>query len=477
MCQEKPGPRCAGHTAVAVATARTREVEAQDALDRAQAAANADTTTPRNASTPALNALATARRDLAAAQAAHQEAVAEHETTPTGQEELRARIQELRNAGDRDAAEQVQALLTTRQEQRAQQVKDLNAAREQRARLAAATPDEVAAMDQADAAVRDAAELVSANESAVRAATERTATLRPEYDSSQRQYSEALSAVRPAEEAAEKAANTAAREARRIYLAAGVNERMVAFYIQDMVDGARDKHPTSTLSSGPIGKALRMKVKRTGADRDATVAAAEAAKTDLMFKTSNSYLSGMVAKRREAEQVAREIRRNDVEPIAAQWTQATRDAMNAKYALEDARNAHSKTVTEANILKARVGAGMGPSGASVPLSRARDEIVRNPDGTTNAYLYRAPSPGFPHGRMTAAVDVSTSHGWSPANALVLEDGTTVTASEHHFRNTRGAQTARSDAQVYLAPAQEGATPLRSENHATAGFATFIDSTD
>ena len=477
MCQEKPGPRCAGHTKTALDAARTRRDDAAAAVTAAEGALIPHPNTVSNEGAPTLLSLAEARREFDAAKAAHSEALHEYETTPTGQEDLRAAIQQLRAEGDTDAAATAQARLDAAVAGRNQQVKDLAAARVQKARLAAATPDEVAALDQADAAVRDTAERVAEAESEVRDTTARAAALRPEYDSALRQHGEALMAVRPAEAAAEKAANTAAHEARRLYLAAGVNERMVAYYVQDMVDGARDKHPTSTLSSGPIGKALRMKVKRTGPDRDATVAAAEAAKTDPMFKTSNSYLSGMVAKRREAEQVAREIARTDVEPIAAQFTAATRDAMNAKYALEDARTKHTNAVTDANILKARVSAAMGTTGASVPLSGARDEIVRNPDGTTNAYVYRPPTPGFPHGRMAAAVDVSTSHGWSPANALVLEDGSKVSATEHHFRNTRGAQTARSDIQVYLAPAQDGATPLRSENHATAGFATFIDSTD
>jgi hypothetical protein len=246
-----------------------------------------------------------------------------------------------------------------------------------------------------------------------------------------------------------------------------------------MVTTAREKGPAAgSRDGGPITKPLKVKVKRNGADRDATLAAAEASQTDPRFVAANRQLGVRLDAARQARQNASEVSREDVEPVATEYLAASGKALRAQYEVEDAITARDKAQADAHLLRARIGAGMGTDGGeSLPLSRVRDEVVRNPDGTTNAFVYREPSPGFPHGRMAAVVDVSTVRGWSAANALVLEDGTTISASEHYYRGRSGAQVDRRNERIHLMPAQDGATPLRAENHAEAGFTSFVDSTD
>lgn len=147
--------------------------------------------------------------------------------------------------------------------------------------------------------------------------------------------------------------------------------------------------------------------------------------------------------------------------------------------MEDTAADRDESLARRANLRARVGSGLGPEPISVvAMQRVGDEIVRNPDGTTNAYVYNEPSDGFPHGRYIPAVGVTEVHGMGPANALVLENGHKAWVHGHYARTTRGAgETQSGYRKVVIVPGQPGATPLRNEGVATAGFYTFVDSSD
>lgn len=489
MCQPKPGPRCSGHARSALEAKRVAKEQAETARDEAQAAFRAcDSTNPVERE-ELRRAAVEADKAYWDATSAHTAALREYETTPEGMVALEQAIATFEVEGDEAAAATVRRRLEEAQATRAEQVADLAMSRRHRERLANPTTEELAALDQSDAEVSErsaAVESLTAQHAALDEQWRATAARAAEVD---RVEDEAQRAWKMAAEESHLAAEEVRVHAERLYVEAGVAPRFAMFYSNDMVEAAQ-RHPGAPYrrsanvyaASDPfaaVQQPMKVKVKRDGPDRDKTLAAKVAAESDEAFQAANARLVERINEVAAAKTAADAARRNAETSIREERQTVAQARSVARYALEDAVTDRDRAVARREDLRARIGSGLGAEPTTtIDMQRVRDEIVRNPDGTTNAYVYNAPSEGFPHGRYIPATGVTTVQGMGSANALVLENGRRAWLHGHYSRTTRGAGETQSGYQkvVVVAP-QEGAHPLREENLASAGFYTFVDSSD
>lgn len=415
---------------------------------------------------------------------AYQQAVADYHTTPAGQADLQQTLDRLTREGATEEAAKVQATLAQAVARRQQQTADLAASRAQQARLADLTPAEQAALDQADAAVAEVEAEVRAAEADAEAAVAAYRATDADYRRMEARIQETTRATTAARQEVLAAAEEARAAARALYVQAGVSARFAGYYATDMVEAAagmdtyldRDR-PAQAVPE----RALRMKVKRSGPDREAMLVAKTAAETDPTFKAANRRLAEAVAAHRDAVTVEADAHRGEIGPALQLRSDANRRLQQARYAIEDAQARAAKATGRAHRLRAQIAAGAGTEASTVALdeSRTAAAIMRNPDGSINAWVYRGPSEGFPHGRYLRATGVTTVQAMSAVNGLVLEDGQVAVARGHYGRSGRGfaTETRSGDRRVLVTPPQPGARPLREENVAQAGFYAFIDSTD
>lgn len=420
------------------------------------------------------------------AKRAYDVALREYETTPEGQEALRqaiARLDEQSPSGAADARRRLDEALAAR----ATQVADLAMARRYADRLAATGPAESAALDAADMRVAQLSVQVADLERdfATLRASERACVgevLRAQ------QYA-AIAAQEYDEESkrAHDAVTVAATEAERLYVEAGVTPRMAQFYAADT---ARTAGPpvvarmawgkTTIETPTPVPTRVpEIKVKADGPDRDKTLAARAAAQADPGWQAATARVQVTVTRAATAKARVGELRGEDARR-ERRLSEIQHQRSQVGYRVEDATRDLVQAREDATDLRARIGSGLGTQvPVPVPLERAGSQVMRNPDGTTNAYIRQPPGPGFPHGRYVAAVDVTTVQGSGPVNALVLENGTKAWSSQHYAR--RGDRRARTESRgaqvVMLVEPAPGATPLAGENMSTAGFSTFVDTTD
>lgn len=489
MCQPKPGPRCSGHARTALEARRTVKDATEAARDTAQAAFRACDPADRETREHLRAAAVTADKTYWEATNAHTIALREYETTPEGMAALEQAAATFDEEGNQSAADEVRRRLDEARATRAQQVADLAMSRRHAARLTNPTVEELAALDQADAEVADKERELAVRSDAYRDAHEQWQTLSVAAREADRIDADANRAYTDTFNAAVEARSAAEAEARRLYVEAGVSDKFAAYYAADMAAAAsrtetRPRFGYDRYSGGRVEdqgpqRPMSVKVKRDGADRDKTLAAKAAAETDEAFMAANARLATAAADLKSAKDALTDVRRTETGPIRERVQQALSAAGVAKYAMEDAATDRDTARARRADLRARIGSGLGPAPISaVAMQRVGDEIVRNPDGTTNAYVYNGPSDGFPDGRYIPAVGVTEVHGMAPANALVLENGAKAWLHGHYARTTRGAGETQSGYQkVVIVPAQPGATPLRGEAVATAGYYTFIDSSD
>lgn len=472
MCQPKPGPRCSNHGRSSLDAAHTQVQRAEADHARAHAEMTRQPIgSPERAAH--IEIVAAAQTAAATAQAAYTEASLAYDSTPAGMLHLRAQIAEATDEG-RDAT-RLQTRLDVGTATRKRQVADLAAVQRYKFRITTPNPAERAALDQVHARVREAEEDCRTAQSAqdlhlaaVRDATARVRTAQAAQEDSEQSYGVAI-------ENAKVARTAMVVEATRLYVEAGIAPRFAGFYATDMAEAA--SRGTGTEDLGPRRGAV-IKIKPSGPDRDKTLAAAQAAETDAAFQSANADMvdaAGAVAAANtrcaEAAKAA---------DAAYEVMQATaRSNAQRRYAVEDT-TAHLNKVRDrqADAL-ARIGSGIGLAPTTVlNMDRAGDEIVRNPDGTINAYVYQPPSDHFVHGRYVRAVDLTTAAGrGGSSNALLLENGDTAYLARHYARGTRRAREhVDGFTQVVLTPADEGATPLRAEGMASVGFSTYVDTT-
>lgn len=486
MCQPKPGPRCTAHARAALTAARTARTAATERFEAAKAAIAEARRRPvgyhANQADPDRAAEYRAAMDAKfAAERAYDHALRDYETTPAGQKALATAIERLAADGDLAGSEAARARLEEAAATRARQVADLAASRVQAERLANMSEDERAAVAELDAAVSRAADAhdLAKNDltTFVRAEMEHEDAARAVDDA----QVAAFRAERDAQDQVVAAQEIARREARRLYQEAGVSDRYAGYYADDTLLSAMGVNPHSMNVNGTetARRSLTLKAKRTGPDAATTAAAKAAAATDAGFVAANSALAEKVAAHRAATEARQRLQTNpDTEAVMQRRAQLRRYIAAADDAVGQAQAAHTQAVGVAQRARARIAAGAGITATPVDLTRATDEFVRQPDGSTNAYVYRQPSAGFPNGRYARVTGVTTVQGMGAANALVLDDGSTVHASESYSRGRNGATLTRSaPVEVIVTPAAPGAHPLRSEAVGGAGFSTYVDTTD
>lgn len=489
MCQPKPGPRCSAHARTALHAKRVAKEEAEATRDRARAAVLACPPEDRTTREALRAASVAADKAYWESNLAYTAALRDYETTPEGSNALEQAAIRFDEEGNSAAAEGVRQRLADAKETRQAQVADLAMARRHKTRLADPSPEELAALDQADAEVFAKERELADASAAYQQAQDAWRNLGVEAAAADQIEAATLQTLRETQDIAKQARAATQAEARRIYMESGVSERFAGYYAADMAAAASrpssrtrygsDRHlDTSTEDEGPL-RAMTIKVKRDGTDRAATLAAKAAAETDPRFEAANAAMSEAMEHVTAAKERLAEIRAHAAATVREPRQRALSASSTARYAMEDATSERDRAVRRREDLRARIGSGLGIAPVtSMDMNRVGDEVVRNPDGTTNAYVYDGPSDGFPHGRYIPAVDVTTVHGMSAANALVLENGRKAWLHGHYARSTRGAGETRSGyQQVVLVAPKPGARPLREENMATAGFYTFVDSTD
>jgi hypothetical protein len=488
MCQPKPGPRCAAHAKKDLAAARRAKTDADAAYDAARQGlrdrrrnpigyhVGSDTPTEESL---AYQAASVASRDAALA---YEQALRIYETTPTGQRDLAEAIERLTASGHLEEAAVARERLAQAGAARAQQIADLAAARAQAERLDTMTQHERNMINNGTAM-----EIHTSNDvNHARAQVASLERLLREHDDASAAIvadrAAAMATTRAAREEVLTAQDAAFAEARRVYIAAGVDQRMAGFYAQDTLTTATSSDPNqaSGLSVGTeyARRPFVLKTKHTGPDRAKTQAAKTASASDTAFQAANTVLAEKIAVHQAAMDAQQDIEFGAHRQAVARRSEISQDLGRAEETLVTARAAYDQAVAETNRRRAQIGAGAGVRVDAVSLDKVTDEIVRQPDGSINAYVYRAPAPGFPHGRYLRATGVTTVHGMGAANALVLEDGSTVHASATASPSRRGTTLTRHvPGGVIVTPAQPGARPLRTEAVPTAGFATFVDSSD
>lgn len=481
MCQPKPGPRCSAHARGALARARAEKAAAELDRDNAQHAYRNSSDLPAGDRQALRDAAVAADERYWAKQRAYTAALRDFETTPEGMEALRQAATEFDTAGDAAAGREVRSRLAEAEATRHEQVTLLALSRAHAERLAHATAAEQARLDAADAKVAELEAAVATLEKQRLRTAEEVDRARRDLDEIERARQGLVRARAAAEEEARAAAAAAGVEAKRLYVEAGVSERFAGFYANDMVEAACPRSRGYSTDAGDTTptRTLSVKVKRTGPDRDKTLAAKTAAETDPDFAAANQRLAATLARVSEAREAANAAYAASTAPAQERLQAASRAATSARYAHEDTQNDLTSAKAKAADLRARIGSGLGTMDTRTErMDRVRDDIVRNPDGTTNAYLYQPPAEGFPHGAYLRATGVIEVHGMAPANALVLETGRKAWLHGHYARTTRGAGESQSGyTHVVLTPAQPGSTPLHAEGVPGAGYYTFIDSSD
>lgn len=490
MCQPKPGPRCSAHARTALENKRAAKDAAQQVRDDAQAALRAADVSDRDERARLREVAVAADKAYWEAEHAHTAALRMYETTPEGMEAVRQTVEFFEAEGNHENARHVRARLVEAEETRYAQVTDLAMSRRHAQRLLDATPDETAALDQADAAVAHQERLVAQYQDEYDAADREWRAMSQEVADANRVEDEARAESDAARDVAIEAREAAVVEAKRLYVEAGVSPRMAGYYANDMADSA-SRHPrgnrypspsygsaVGVFDNGPL-RGLTVKVKRDGPDREKTLAAKAAAETDEAYLAANQNLVEAASRLKVAKANHDQVRAEVSNPINDTRQRLSRAQSAAKYALDDAKNDAAQAQARADDLRARIGSGLGKDPVTtVPMRDAHRHAFRNPDGTTNAYVYNEPSPGFPHGRYVQATGVTTVHGMSAANALVLENGRKAWLHSHYARTVRGAgETASGYRSLVVTEPAPGAVPLNEEGVVGAGFTTFIDSTD
>jgi hypothetical protein len=488
MCQPSPGPRCAAHAKSTLSRARRAKADADAQYETARAGlrerrlrpigyhVGSDTPTEE---TLAYQSASDARRDAAAA---YEQALRDYETTPSGQRDLAEAIERLTATGELEGAAVARERLAQAAAARGQQIADLAASRVQAQRLADMSQYERNAINNGTAM-----EIHTSNAANhARAELAGLERLLDTHDEESAPIVAARTAASRATLAAREevltAQDAAVREARRVYIAAGVDQRMAGYYAQDCLDmaTASDRNQPGSYSTGSeyARRSLVLKTKPSGPDRARTNAAKTASATDPAFQTANTALAEKVATHQAAMDAQQDIEFGAYRQATVRRAEIAKDVGRAEETLVAARAAHDQAVGRTARIRAQIAAGAGVRSTDVALDSVTDEIVRQPDGSINAYVYRAPSPGFPDGRYLRATGVTTVHGMGAANALLLEDGSTVHASATSSPSRRGSTLTRTvPAGVIIVPAQPGSRPLRDEAVPAAGFATFVDSSD
>lgn len=482
MCQRRPGPRCSNHAQTRLDEARAAKEQAQFGFEAFEAAP-----APRRGSVPP-DAYALWRETRLGLQVAatqtekdYRTALREFEATPAGMKALEDAVAVV--GADTDEGRAMAERLEDARALRSFQLGELRASRAYEKRLAYMSVGERAAVEQAEAGVAAAEQRVEDAETSLWSALARSQESTADLRAAQDREGAALRTLSEATIVAENARETARTEMMRLYVEAGVSERMAGFYATDTLVAATihrgapwqpNRDPELLLRYTPT-----LKVKPSGPDAERTDRARIAAETDPAYAAALSQWeqagNSVRAARQNADEARATITRPDQErrEIRNALRIAQVEHQEATLGLTRAQDAHRD-------VQARIGSGLSTQPVTeVRMDSAGDQFKRNPDGTTNTYVYTPPADGFPHGRYVRVAGVTSARGMNEVNALVLDTGATAALHGHYGRHGTGyaRETQGGTKVAYIVPAHDEAVPLRTENRADRGFYAFVDSTD
>lgn len=274
---------------------------------------------------------------------------------------------------------------------------------------------------------------------------------------------------------AEDSITSAQEAAFRLYREAGVNERYARFFSSDIGDQARKVLEKETRkgtfdANKPSHVSLLKFVSRRSNFSREVLAAAEAAKKDKQWKEAvrkgDAALKNLDQSRRDQKEIDLEAQVRELSDRSAAarvaHSQAYKRVRNMQESLKDLRARESAGVPLQTQMH-----WTGKDGRAL-----RDTIVRNPDGSTNAWVRVEEESGR---RYVPIVGVtSTTRQGVPVNALVTSDGDEIVGVEHITRGP-GASRARSATIVTSTPAP-GAGLLAREGNPDAGYGVSVDTT-
>lgn len=416
-----------------------------------------------------------------AAEKEYREALRDFEATPAGMKALEDAIE--RVGADTDEGREMVASLEAARAFRSFQLGELRASRAYEQRLAFPSVGEQAAIDQSEAAVAAAVQRVTDAETTYRAAIERSQGVTAADRAAREASQESEDVLVEASGIARRAQQQTFEEMVRLYRGAGVSERMARFYATDTLVAATrptgapwrsGEEPELLLRRAPV-----LKVKNSGPDAERTLMARIGSESDGDYALAVAQWHHAGERVRAARDTSRETSAALTRP--SEERRGVRNALRvAQVEYEEATAGVVKAEDARRHTLARIGSGLSTLPVSeVRLDSAGDQFMRNPDGTTNTYVYVPPADGFEHGRYVRVSGVTSAQGMGEVNALVLDTGDTAVMRGHYGRTGGGyaRETKTGTAVAYTVPAQSGAVPLRAENHANRGFYAFVDSTD
>lgn len=280
-------------------------------------------------------------------------------------------------------------------------------------------------------------------------------------------------------QACEKALENTEREAKRLYIENGVEPRDAERLAKRIVMLASSTQSKPGSPSRTFFKPVRFVTTRGNPD---TLAAAKAARKDSSYtaaaRRASQYAEGwQKAKQDFSHAISQEW--EELRPLQEEVDKARMQlSTTAKRDLEDAFEAVEKA-------SAREGAGVSREAVEHTLNnRFREDpdnpiLVRNPDGTTNVWVWRPGEPGNPgdqmyNGRYEKVIGVATTFDASGkrVNTLVTALGEEVKAGEHY---ANGRRQRASSFDLLVEDPQAGAKALANEGNPTGGWFASTDS--
>lgn len=263
-----------------------------------------------------------------------------------------------------------------------------------------------------------------------------------------------------------------------LYRAYGVDDRMAGYLANDVIKDHSQRvglPPAESLGDNRpvvVRPVENLKVKR-GPLRAATLAAAEAADTHPDLQAANQALRANCIEW-SARQPAIQAARQASIPLFARMGEANRTYEQAAHQVaKTERQVATLTLTAArNARFVAQNPGL-PVPTTVDLDDATGQLIRrNPDGTTNAWVWRAGPNGDMDGTWMKVTGITPhSTGADTVNVLILEDGSTASRIDHYGGRSQSHHGATP--LIALTDATEGSEPLSDETAITR-FHGIID---
>jgi len=260
----------------------------------------------------------------------------------------------------------------------------------------------------------------------------------------------------------------------RLYKSAGVNDRYARFFSNDIAEQAQRVLNTE-IEKGPHDSrrlahvSLLQFASRRRNFTSEVLAAAEAAKKDKQWqaavKNGNSALGKIDKSRKDYDEINLDARVRELSDQAREsrvtYTQTRKRIENQRTLLKDLRSRESSGVPLSTQLHRTHRDGQA----------LKREIVRNPDGSTNAWVRVDSDDG--ERRYVPIVGVSsTTKSGTPVNALVTSDGEEIVGVDH-VNHAPGSGRTRSATIVTGAP-KPGAGLLADEGNPQVGYSVSLD---